>query len=49
MIDYNPGVFVGPKGMTQKQYFLSFGAKKNIFYLSIFALELDGDPGGNQG
>ena len=34
--DYNPGAFVGPKGMTQKQYFYSFGARNARFYLFIF-------------
>ena len=34
MEEYNPGAFIGTKGMTQKQYFL-YGENKDIFYLSI--------------
>ena len=35
MEEYGIGEFVGPKGITQKQFFLLFGAKKASFYLSI--------------
>ena len=34
--EYNPGASVGTEGMTQKQYFLLFVAKKARFSLSMF-------------
>ena len=37
MAEYNPGAFVGPKGMAQKQYFLSLGGNKASFLFIAFA------------
>ena len=46
MVEQNSVALVGPKVMTQKQCFFLFGAKKARFYISIFALELDGNLDG---
>ena len=40
MAEYNPGECFGQKGLTQKQYFLLFGAKKAILFIVFAPLNL---------